>query len=99
MHNKAPGNFPTPAGILNQIGSALSPGNVSDVSTSSSLLSVSQALSLPPIHVEHVAQAICTAVEKPDIRGVVGVRRMRELIGWREENHGVETNETKVPIV
>ena len=39
-------------------------------------------LSIPPIHVDHVAEAICAAFESQDVRGIVGVRRMRELIGW-----------------
>jgi hypothetical protein len=45
---------------------------------------MANALTTPPIHVEHVAEAICTALNDPEVRGVVDVQRMRALIGWRE---------------
>ena len=50
----------------------------------SPLDSVANALTIPPIHVDHVAEAICIAAEnaRSDVRGVVGVDEMRELIGW-----------------
>jgi FMN phosphatase YigB (HAD superfamily) len=46
---------------------------------------VANALTIPPIHVAHVGDAIAAAVEvdRDDIRGVYGVREMRELMGWR----------------
>jgi hypothetical protein len=40
-------------------------------------------MELPPIHVDHVAQAVCLAIENEEVAGPVGVRQMRELIGWR----------------
>jgi len=47
---------------------------------------MANALTIPPIHVEHVAEAICVALDPiKEVRGVVGVRRMRELIGWSEK--------------
>jgi len=48
----------------------------------SPLESMANMLTIPPIHVDHVAEAICVAFESQDVRGIVGVRRMRELIGW-----------------
>ena len=49
----------------------------------SPLDSIANALTLPPIHVDHVAAAIVATLDSTsDIRGVVGVHRMRELIGW-----------------
>lgn len=53
--------------------------------SSSALESVANALETPPIHVDHVADAIMVALNSTSgIRGAVGVRRMRELIGWSE---------------
>ena len=72
--------MPTPSSVLRSLGSALGP------MVSSPLDSVANALTIPPIHVEHVAEAICIALNpaRPDVKGVVGVRRMRELVGWSE---------------
>ena len=47
---------------------------------------MANALTIPPIHVDHVAEAICVALDssvKP-VRGVIGVREMREMIGWSD---------------
>ena len=51
----------------------------------SMLNSLANAMTLPPIHVDHVAQAICAALQVEDVRGPVGVQEMRNLIGWVEE--------------
>ena len=47
---------------------------------------IANALTIPPIHVDHVAEAICAILDSSGnpIRGVVDVRRMRELIGWSD---------------
>jgi hypothetical protein len=47
---------------------------------------IANALTIPPIHVDHVAEATCAILDSSanPIRGVVDVRRMRELIGWSE---------------
>jgi len=80
LHSNVPPNIPTPSSILRFLGSIFSPGV-----SSSPLDSVANALTIPPIHVEHVAEAICVALDPTgDVRGVVGVRMMRELIGWSE---------------
>lgn len=48
---------------------------------------MANALSIPPIHVDHVADAICAALDSRNgVRGVVGVLRMRELSGWSGEH-------------
>jgi hypothetical protein len=58
----------------------------SPAAKSSPFDSMANALTIPPIHVEHVAEAICVALDPArDVRGVVGVTRMRELIGWTEK--------------
>ncbi|KAF5358380.1 hypothetical protein D9756_001520 [Leucocoprinus leucothites] len=49
----------------------------------SSFESMANALEIPPIHVDHVADAIMVALDsRSSVRGAVGVMRMRELIGW-----------------
>jgi len=49
----------------------------------SSFESMANALETPPIHVDHVADGIMIALDsQKSVRGVVGVQRMRELIGW-----------------
>jgi hypothetical protein len=45
---------------------------------------MSNVLTIPPIHVEHVAEAVVLALnaKATEVRGVLGVREMRELLGW-----------------
>ena len=76
LHAKAPSKFPTPSSLLRAIGAALPP---------SPLESMANALTIPPIHVDHVAEAICVALNDGGVRGVVDVRKMRDLVGWREK--------------
>lgn len=74
IHQKiAPIETLTPASILRSL---------SNTTGLSSLDSVANALTIPPIHVEHVADAICIAIEDQMVRGLVGVKDMRRLIGW-----------------
>ena len=58
----------------------------------SPLDSVANALAIPPIHVDHVAEAICIAAdqERTDVRGVVDVQGMRHLIGWTQKGQSVD---------
>lgn len=64
------------------------------------LRSSANALQTPPMHVDHVALAACLAIENPvltsandseDGNTVLGVREMRDMIGWSwEEARGTE---------
>ncbi|KAF7976731.1 hypothetical protein HWV62_5919 [Athelia sp. TMB] len=75
LHAAAPPAFPTPAALLRLLGGAGT--------------SVANALSVPPIHVAHVADAVCAALDPArGVSGVVGVRAMRELIGWADNGKG-----------
>ena len=78
IHSNVPPSIPTPSRLLRALGSAF-PSNQG----SSPLESIANVLTIPPIHVDHVAGAICVALGQ-QIRGAVGVRAMRELIGWSE---------------
>lgn len=91
LHSSVPPNLPSPSSIIRSLGSSLSPPTSSGhAQISSSLDSVANALVLPPIHVEHVAEAVCVALDPArDVRGVVGVRAMRELIGWSDKGQSV----------
>ena len=73
VQSKLPRGVPSPSDVLHGLSQTL-------VGRSSALDSVASALSLPPIHVDQVAEAICVAVDRPDVQGVYGVREMRDLI-------------------
>ena len=75
VQSNLPQGVPTPSELLHGLSNVL-------VGRPSALDSVARALSLPPIHVDQVAEAICVAAddERADVRGVYGVRAMRELI-------------------
>ncbi|KIY72183.1 NAD(P)-binding protein [Cylindrobasidium torrendii FP15055 ss-10] len=72
MQAKLPSSVPSPSSILRRFG----------------MQSVPNALEIPPVHVDHVGEAVCVALERGDVRGVVGVDGMRELIGWRQSSAG-----------
>lgn len=90
IHTQVPRGLPTPANILRSLSSTFSGSRSDDLVSSSPLDSVANALTIPPIHVEHVAEAICIAIDnvRTDVRGVVGVKEMRELIGWSQKGSG-----------
>ncbi|KAF7440728.1 hypothetical protein PC9H_001076 [Pleurotus ostreatus] len=79
LHAKAPLAFPTPSRILRHLASTFP-------SSSASLQSIANAMVIPPIHVDHVAAAACVALERPDVKGVVGVNEMRKLLEWPERS-------------
>jgi hypothetical protein len=78
VHRAVPAALPTPAGALRAFAA------VTGVDAASSMAG---ALTIPPIHVEHVAEAIVAALDptRTDVRGPLGVRDMRTLIGWAEK--------------
>lgn len=60
---------------------------------------MANALEIPPIHVDHVADAIMVALDSASgIRGAVGVRRMRELIGWSESGGSGDSDTKQVEV-
>ena len=81
LHSKIPRGIPTPSGFLRALASVnRSPSSPLPPSFDA----VANALTIPPIHVDHVGETIAVAVdvERDDIRGVYGVREMRESMGW-----------------
>lgn len=44
--------------------------------------SFASLLSVPPIHVDAVGEAVCRAIASPDVDGVVDVARMRQMLGF-----------------
>lgn len=75
MQSKFPKGVPTPSQLLHGISETL-------VGKESALDSVARAFSLPPIHVDQVAEAICVAANEKsvDVQGIYGVQKMRDLI-------------------
>ncbi|KAI0054135.1 mitochondrial protein [Auriscalpium vulgare] len=91
IHARLPSTLPTPSNILRALAPVFPSGTTRDSPVQSSPLeAVANALTLPPIHVDHVAEAICVVVDeqRTDVRGVYGVREMRELIGWAMKGQG-----------
>lgn len=81
MHAAMPSIVPMPASILRWLGTNVFPKATDQ--TPSALVSMATLLSVPPIRVDHLAEAICTSLDPAKtIRGPLGVRDMRELIGW-----------------
>ncbi|KAL1747528.1 hypothetical protein HDZ31DRAFT_72173 [Schizophyllum fasciatum] len=78
LERGAPRGMPTPASIMRSLASS---GNgPSDLP--SALASVANALTIPPMHVDHVAEAIVRAVNDETVSGPLDVVQMRDLIGW-----------------
>ena len=77
IHRNAPSGLPTPSSILRSLSSTMS-----NDAKSSALSSIANALTIPPIHVDHVAEAICKSISDDSVEGVVDVSRMRDIIGW-----------------
>jgi nucleoside-diphosphate-sugar epimerase len=85
IHEKIPPGIPTPSQILRSLSTTFSP-RTSTGETGSPLESIANCMTIPPIHVDHVAEAVCAALLNKDVRGALGVWRMRELIGWGNAN-------------
>ncbi|KAH9856917.1 NAD-P-binding protein [Lenzites betulinus] len=84
LHAKAPAGFPTPGAVLRTLGGLLPRPAHATLTPDSPLHALARALTIPPIHADHVAEAVCIAADvgRADVRGAYGVREMRELIGW-----------------
>ncbi|CAE6424984.1 unnamed protein product [Rhizoctonia solani] len=86
LHQEIP--LPGPANLLRALAStdlarrSQPPADSTTAVLDSSLEAMARALEIPPIHVEHVAQAVCEAIAQEDAVGPYGVREMRKLIGW-----------------
>jgi hypothetical protein len=47
--------------------------------------SIQRAVTIPPIHVDHVGEAVCEAIQDGKVNGPMGVLEMRKLLGWTED--------------
>lgn len=83
IHRKMPPGVPTPSSLLRSLGSIYATPSSSPIS--SLLDSIANALTIPPIHVDHVADAVCVTLAENNIRGVVDVWRMRTMLGLAEQ--------------
>ncbi|KLO14701.1 NAD-binding protein [Schizopora paradoxa] len=93
LHRSAPNGVPTPSGIFRLLSEA---GRTADKTPSpqsefdvppSPFASMANAMVVPPIHVDHVGEAICKVLQDENVDGVVNVSRMRELIGWVDKGN------------
>ncbi|KAJ3477419.1 hypothetical protein NLI96_g10478 [Meripilus lineatus] len=84
IHSKLPSSIPTPSSFLRSLSPAFKSSEEYPLVSPSPFDSVANALTIPPIHVDHVAEAAIIAAENEriDVSGVYGVDEMRELIGW-----------------
>ena len=62
--------LPTPAGVMRAVG----------------FDALGRALETHPLHVEHVARAVCASVEDEGISGPVEVQQIRAMVGWKDTN-------------
>ncbi|GJE87162.1 hypothetical protein PsYK624_032450 [Phanerochaete sordida] len=87
LHSKVPPAVPTPSGLFRTLAWLTSRAAPGSLVAPSPLDSVANALTIPPIHVDHVAEAICIAADnaREDVSGVVDVQEMRRLIGWTQK--------------
>ena len=88
IHSKLPAGFPTPAGLFRTLGSLVPrPASSRESLVDSPFNSIARVLTLPPIHVDHVAEAICIAADssRTDVHGPYGLEAIRELIGWHQK--------------
>lgn len=44
--------------------------------------SLASLMSIPPIHVDAVGEAVCRSIASSDVEGVVDVQRMRDMLGF-----------------
>ncbi|KZT26534.1 NAD-P-binding protein [Neolentinus lepideus HHB14362 ss-1] len=88
VHGKVPPTLPTPSMVLRAVAPLLpQPTPAPSGVAPSTLDSIANAMTIPPIHVEHVAEATVIAADnaRVDVRGPYGVEKMRELIGWSQK--------------
>lgn len=93
VHAKVPPAVPTPSAVLRTLAGLTPRAAPGSLVAPSPLDSVANALTIPPIHVDHVAEAICIAADnaREDVSGVVDVQEMRRLIGWTQKGQPVGT--------
>lgn len=77
----------SPISLLSRLASSLESTPVSSDSTSAldgPIDSITRSMTIPPIHVDHVGEAVCESIERSDVNGPVGVWEMRKMLGWTE---------------
>jgi hypothetical protein len=90
LHAQAPEQIPTPSKILRTLASLSGSSAAIPEEQRPPFESMANALTIPPIHVDHVGEASSIAVDvsRPDIFGSVGVQNMKRLIGWEQKGYG-----------
>jgi len=80
LNAKAPSVIPTPSRIIKAVTTDPPAGELPG-----GIRALAEMMELPPVHLDHVAEAICKAIEDEGVRGVVGLKGIRELVGWKEK--------------
>jgi hypothetical protein len=84
LHQAAPDALPTPAKALRFINRSLSSSSPIDSPThlGTPFAAMANVLSVPPVHVEHVAEAVVRSIEQEGVEGPIDVAGIRKLVGW-----------------
>lgn len=79
----------SPVNFISRLASAVEPTQQykDEFGIDGVMQSVQCAVTIPPIHVDHVGEAVCEAIQEDSISGPVGVWQMRRMLGWTEEGH------------
>ncbi|KAF8580871.1 mitochondrial protein [Ramaria rubella] len=93
IHEKAPSVIPTPSRVLR----AMAPQPEHPEGLPSALEAMASTLELPPVHLDHVGEGVCRSIERQDISGPVGVRRIRQLVGWGESGPVIHSADHESP--
>ncbi|CCM04620.1 uncharacterized protein FIBRA_06804 [Fibroporia radiculosa] len=91
LHSQVPQGLPTPSALLRSLSRTLPVTSYSQaLASSSSLDSMANAMTIPPIHVDHVAEAICISVEQSRDDGTNALALMPDLSNDSNAPFGVE---------
>lgn len=47
--------------------------------------SIAAAMVIPPVHLDHVGEAVCASIADEGVTGVVDTMKIRELTGWSSQ--------------
>ena len=76
----------SPFNVLSRLSTSINGGDVhSESELDGFSSSIQRAVTIPPIHVDHVGEAVCEAIEDGKVSGPTGVLEMRKLLGWTED--------------
>lgn len=72
----------SPVDILSRFAGNEESSTSGPTAVENTLRSIKRAVDIPPIHVDHVGEAVCEAIAREDVAGPLSVWDMRNLLGW-----------------